>query len=88
LEEINIINSQVNNRLYNTLKWIGLIVCPLSAIVVKGFSPLWGITTANHTMLVFHILILSIGAILAFSEGAEAQQSREEVGDDHVIKDS
>ena len=39
-------------------------------------------------MLVFHILILSIGAILAFSEGAEAQQSREEVGDDHVIKDS
>lgn len=87
MEETNIINSQINNRLYNTLKWIGLIICPLSAILVKGFSPLWGLTTADHTMLVFHIIILSIGVILAFSEGAETQQL-EEVGDDHVIKDS
>lgn len=87
MEETNIINSQINNRLYNTLKWIGLIICPLSAILVKGFSPLWELTTANHTMLVFHIIILSIGVILAFSEGAETQRL-EEVGDDHVIKDS
>lgn len=87
MKEISVINSQINNRLYDTLKWIGLIICPLSAIIIKWFSPLWGITTANHTMLVFHILILSIGVILAFSEGAETQQL-EEVGDDHVIKDS
>ena len=88
MEKINVINSQINNRLYNTLKWIGLIICPLSAIIIKEFSPLWGLTTADHTMLVFHILILSIGMILAFSEGAEAQRLEEEAGDDHVIKDS
>ncbi len=87
MEEIDTIKNQVNLRLYDTLKWIGLIICPLAAIIVKGFSPLWKLTSANHTMLVFHIIILSIGIILAFSEATETQQL-EEVGDDNVIKDS
>lgn len=85
-----------SSRLYETLKWLGLIGAPLLAIILGGLGPLiWnrGLEASNHSMLVVNIVALSMGIILAFCQDATFQdmekiQEEKEEEEENVIKDS
>ena len=62
------LDGYISFRLYDTLKWLGLIGCPLLAVVLGIFGPSFGVTGLEHSLLVINIIGLSIGLILAFCQ--------------------
>lgn len=62
------LDGYVSFRLYDTLKWLGLVGCPLSAVILGIFGPAFGVTDPRHSLLVINIIGLSIGLILAFCQ--------------------
>lgn len=62
------LDGYISFRLYDTLKWLGLIGCPLFAVLLGIFGPSFGVTDPKHSLLVINIIGLSIGVILAFCQ--------------------
>lgn len=62
------LDGPVSSRLYDTLKWLGLIGGYLLALILGIFGPAWGLSDPAHSMLIVNIVGLSIGLILAFNQ--------------------
>lgn len=62
------LDGYISFRLYDTLKWLGLVGCPLLAVILGIFGPSFGVTDPKHSLLVINIIGLSIGLILAFCQ--------------------
>jgi len=67
------VESLISSRLYQTLKWLGLIGCPCLALIFNGVDSIWGMADPTHSMAIVNVVGLSIGIILAFSQEATAQ---------------
>ena len=71
------IDGLVSSKIYKTLKWLGLIGCPLLGLAFGLIGPVWGAEDPAHSMVIIFLINLSIGLILAFSQESTAQQKEE-----------
>lgn len=80
-EEIEILDGKVSVKLYDTLKWLGLIGCPILGILLAVVGPSYGLEAEEHSMLVVFIIELCMGLILAFANATaklEIEQEKQE----------
>lgn len=58
----------LNDNLYNILKWVGLIVLPAIATLVKAVFPVWGLPYADAIATTCTALGVFVGAIIGVSQ--------------------
>lgn len=52
MEEKTVPDWLIPNRLYDILKWVGLIVCPALAVFVQTIGPAWGFADTSAGALI------------------------------------
>lgn len=62
----------IPNRLYDVLKWVGLLVLPTCAWLVGVIGPAWGLVNVDAVVLTLNALGAAVGAII----GASAVNAR------------
>lgn len=55
------------DRLYDVLKWVGLIACPALATFVGVVGPVWGWPAVDAVVTTINALGLLIGALIGAS---------------------
>lgn len=61
------------NRLYDVLKWTGLIACPAFAVFYGVVAPAWGLPYPDQVVLTLNAAGVLIGALI----GASAATAKE-----------
>ena len=56
-----------NDKIYNILKYVAMIVLPALAIFVRGFFPIWGIPYGEQISATIVALNALLGALLGIS---------------------
>ena len=77
MEEKNVPEWLIPNRVYDVLKWVGLIVCPALAVFVQTVGPAWGLESVGAIVLTLNAL----GALIGVLIGASALKGQSERGD-------
>lgn len=67
-------NWLIPNRVYDVLKWIGLIVCPAMAVLFGTVSQAWGIDSGTSQAVV--LTLNAVGACIGVVIGASAFNAR------------
>lgn len=57
----------LNDNVYKVLKWLGLIVLPAIATLVKAIFPVWGLPYADAIATTCTALGVFVGAIIGVS---------------------
>lgn len=60
-------NYKLPNRLYDVLKWIGLIACPALATFYGVVAPLWGWPSPDNVVTTINAIGVLIGALIGYS---------------------
>lgn len=68
----------LNDNLYNILKWVGLIVLPAIATLVKAVFPVWGLPYADAIATTCTALGVFVGAIIGVSQANIKSEMDEE----------
>lgn len=55
------------DKLYQVLKWVGLIACPALATFYGVIAPLWGLPNASEVVTTINALGVLIGALIGYS---------------------
>lgn len=65
----------IPNRVYDVLKWMGLLVLPTSAWLVGVIGPAWGLGNVDATVLTLNAVgaIIGASAINARKGGADEE---------------
>ena len=81
----------LNNKVYDVLKWMGLIFCPALAVLLATVLPVWGVDAGLVKALVITINAVGvfIGALIGVSQATIAradalEEFYEEETDDEV----
>ena len=69
----------IPSKLYQTLKWLGLIACPAIATFIGAVFPAWGIPNADAIVLTLNATGVLIGALIGVSAATSRQVDDEEV---------
>ena len=69
----------IPSKLYQTLKWVGLIACPAIATFIGAVFPAWGIPNADAVVLTLNATGVLIGALIGVSAATSRQADDEEV---------
>lgn len=56
-----------NNKVYNVLKWIALILLPAVSTLIMSLGDIWGLTCKDQICLTIAAVDTFLGAILAIS---------------------
>lgn len=56
-----------NNKVYNTLKWIALILLPAVSTLIMSLGDIWGIPCKEQICLTITAIDTFLGALLAIS---------------------
>lgn len=56
------------DRMYNILKWIGLILCPALATLISTIGPSWGLPHVDSIVLTINAIGLFIGTCIGASQ--------------------
>lgn len=67
MEEKNVPDWLIPNRVYDVLKWIGLIACPALAVFVQAIGPAWGFADTSAVVLTLNALGALIGVLIGAS---------------------
>lgn len=67
MEEKNVPDWLIPNRVYDVLKWIGLIACPALAVFVQAVGPAWGLDSVGAIVLTLNALGALIGVLIGAS---------------------
>ena len=67
---------KMNNKLYDVLKWIALIVLPALAILYGSLAEIWGLPLANQIPDTITAVDLFLGVVLGISS-AQYNKSKE-----------
>ena len=67
MEEKNVPDWLIPNRVYDVLKWVGLIVCPALAVFVQTISPAWGFADTSAVVLTLNAAGALIGVLIGAS---------------------
>ena len=70
----------LNNKVYDVLKWTGLIFCPALAVLLATVLPVWGVDAGLVKALVITINAVGvfIGALIGVSQATIARADAEE----------
>lgn len=68
----------LNDKLYNTLKWVGLVAFPALATFVGVVFPAWGVPNVDATVTTLNACGLLIGALLGVSQATAQPASKED----------
>lgn len=63
----------IPSKLYQTLKWLGLIACPAIATFIGAVFPAWGIPNADAVVLTLNATGVLIGALIGVSAATSRQ---------------
>ena len=63
----------IPDRLYQILKWVGLIACPAVATFVGAVFPAWGIQNVDAITLTLNATGVLIGALIGVSAATSKQ---------------
>ena len=67
MEEKTVPDWLIPNRLYDILKWVGLIVCPALAVFVQTIGLAWGFADTSAVVLTLNAFGALIGALIGAS---------------------
>ena len=67
MEEKTVPDWLIPNRLYDILKWVGLIMCPALAVFVQTIGPAWGFADTSAVVLTLNALGALIGVLIGAS---------------------
>lgn len=67
MEEKTVPDWLIPNRLYDILKWVGLIVCPALAVFVQTIGPAWGFADTSAVVLTLNAAGALIGVLIGAS---------------------
>lgn len=59
----------LSNKVYDVLKWIGLLFCPALATFVGVVGKVWGLSNVDAVVTTINALGVFIGAIIGVSHG-------------------
>ncbi len=77
-----------NNKVYNTLKWIALILLPAVSTLIMSLGDIWGLPCKEQICLTITAVDTFLGALLAISSAAykgEGKIAIEKGSDECVI---
>lgn len=63
----------IPNKIYQVLKWLGLIACPAIATFIGAVFPAWGIPNADAVVLTLNATGVLIGALIGVSAATSKQ---------------
>lgn len=63
----------IPSKLYQVLKWVGLIACPATATFIGAVFPAWGIPNADAVVLTLNAAGVLIGALIGVSAATSKQ---------------
>lgn len=63
----------IPSKIYQVLKWLGLIACPAIATFVGAVFPAWGIPNADAVVLTLNATGVLIGALIGVSAATSKQ---------------
>ena len=67
MEEKNVPDWLIPNRLYDVLKWVGLIACPALAVFAQAVGPAWGFADTSAVVLTLNAFGALIGVLIGAS---------------------
>ncbi|MBB3279781.1 phage holin [Slackia isoflavoniconvertens] len=67
MEEKNVPDWLIPNRVYDVLKWVGLIACPALAVFVQAVGPAWGFADTSAVVLTLNAFGALIGVLIGAS---------------------
>ena len=56
------------DRVYDVMKWLGLILCPALAALVGAVGPAWGMPNVDAIVLTINAVGVFIGAVIGVSQ--------------------
>lgn len=56
------------DKLYNVLKWVGLVLCPALAVLVATVGPAWNMPNVDPIVTTINAIGLFIGACIGVSQ--------------------
>lgn len=63
----------IPDKMYQVLKWVGLIACPAAATFVGAVFPAWGIPNVDAITLTLNASGVLIGALIGVSAATSKQ---------------
>lgn len=63
----------IPSKVYQVLKWLGLIACPAIATFIGAVFPAWGIPNADAVVLTLNATGVLIGALIGVSAATSRQ---------------
>lgn len=63
----------IPSKIYQLLKWLGLIACPAIATFIGAVFPAWGIPNADAVVLTLNATGVLIGALIGVSAATSRQ---------------
>lgn len=63
----------IPSKIYQVLKWLGLIACPAIATFIGAVFPAWGIPNADAVVLTLNAAGVLIGALIGVSAATSRQ---------------
>lgn len=71
---------KLNDKLYDFLKWTGLILCPALAVLLATVLPVWGVDEGLVKALVITLNAVGvfIGALIGISQATIATETAKE----------
>ncbi len=63
----------IPDRLYQVMKWAGLIACPALAVFYGTVAPAWGLPYADQIVITLNALGTLIGVVIGASQLASKE---------------
>lgn len=65
---------KLNDKVYDILKWVGLIALPALAVFIGVIGPVWDIPYADQIVTTLNALGVLIGALIGVSAATIAKE--------------
>nr|DAE15379.1 MAG TPA: holin [Siphoviridae sp. ctdcr45] len=76
-------NMKLNDKIYDTLKWVVMIVLPAIATLYAALAPVWGWPRPDDVVLTLNAVTAFAGAVLGIST-AQYNKDKANEGDDNA----
>lgn len=70
-------NYLIPNKVYDIIKWVGLIACPAIATFIGVVGPVWGMPYVDAIVTTVNAIGLLIGALIGASQIAANDQNKQ-----------
>ena len=71
-------NYKLPDKIYQVLKWLGLIACPALATFYGVVAPLWGLPNVEAVVTTINAFGVLIGALIGYSTITASEKEKSE----------